>query len=232
LLNLANAAAIHANAAAGANATSSAANLADASATASTANPGVNGTSGAGVSVVNATSAGAFGVNAASAGASGVNGSGASGNSDVNVFHELRSSTDVPSEKREAMELGEQTQAPPFDPNRVCSFSCSGIEPARDGTGQCKVNQDCACICHPFCQDPQCALFCVLDGHGKKGASVSSVAMGHLVEQIETRLMEDEPIVDALTNAFEVNYCRYRYSRMYMYICICIFIYIYMYTYR
>ena len=124
------------------------------------------------------------------------------------AFHDLRSPVEVPTRVRQALEIGEEA-APgsvelALDPELVCSFSCHGIEPGCDGTGQHKINQDCACICYPFCQDPQCALFCVLDGHGRQGASVSSAAMDHLIEDIEKRLMDDEAIVDALTHAFEV----------------------------
>jgi len=90
----------------------------------------------------------------------------------------------------------------PFSSDVVASFSCHGIEPGKDGTGQSKVNQDCACICYPFCSDARCALFCVFDGHGRHGEAVSSAAMDFIVADLEERLLADQPIPEAIEAAY------------------------------
>ena len=97
-----------------------------------------------------------------------------------------------------------------MDGTVVASYSCHGIEPDEKGTGQNKINQDCACVCYPYCGDPQarrihrlhrhatmllpprtspftlqCALFCVFDGHGRNGTAVSSALLEWCVKELE-----------------------------------------------
>ena len=59
------------------------------------------------------------------------------------TFHELHSpdKMDWPTKRCSATELGEEADEAelPFDPALVCSFSCHGIEPSPQGTGQHKV---------------------------------------------------------------------------------------------
>lgn len=39
-----------------------------------------------------------------------------------------------------------------------------------------KINQDRACVVHPFMGSDACALLCVYDGHGERGDMVRRVA--------------------------------------------------------
>lgn len=39
-----------------------------------------------------------------------------------------------------------------------------------------KINQDRACVVHPFMGSDTCALLCVYDGHGERGDMVRQVA--------------------------------------------------------
>ena len=108
-------------------------------------------------------------------------------------------------------ELGEDATAEdelPFSPDLVSAFSCHGIEPAPllhdiDPGAQDKINQDCATICHPYCADPNCALFTVFDGHGRNGEVVSNAAMEFVVAELERRMLDDQPITAALTGTYE-----------------------------
>lgn len=63
-----------------------------------------------------------------------------------------------------------------FDETMVGSYSCHGLEPGRDGNGSvAKINQDCACMGHPFAGLKGTAIFCVYDGHGKQGHEVNHI---------------------------------------------------------
>jgi len=90
-----------------------------------------------------------------------------------------------------------------FDPAHVGSFSCHGQEPCEDGA-QAKINQDCACIGHPFADTPGTAFFSVYDGHGKYGHDVSQECMHtifHMLEEAGDELLEDP--AGTLADAFE-----------------------------
>ena len=109
-------------------------------------------------------------------------------------------------------ELGEDGTAEdelPFSRGLVSAFSCHGIEPAPllrrdiDPGAQDKINQDCATICHPYCADPNCALFTVMDGHGRHGEVVSNAAMEFVVAELERRMLDDAPITAALAGTYE-----------------------------
>ncbi|CAM9234569.1 unnamed protein product [Choristocarpus tenellus] len=83
----------------------------------------------------------------------------------------------------EALEVGEEaTHSPPFSPSAMGLYSCHGSEPSwTDGTEACaKINQDRACVVHPFMASESCALVCVFDGHGERGDMVSNFAMNEL----------------------------------------------------
>ena len=71
-------------------------------------------------------------------------------------------------------ELGQQLEL--IEPRHVGSYSCRGVDAERlkEGLSREKVNQDCACMAHPFAKRTDCALFCVLDGHGAHGERVSN----------------------------------------------------------
>jgi serine/threonine protein phosphatase PrpC len=97
-----------------------------------------------------------------------------------------------------------ESQAP-FSTNLVGTFSCHGMDQNQD-----KINQDCACVAFPLSGDARCALFCVLDGHGRHGELVSVELMQSLYERIDGREWAgtDEDVGDALVAAFEGSHAR------------------------
>jgi len=67
-----------------------------------------------------------------------------------------------------------------------------------------KINQDCACVGHPFAGEQRSALFSVYDGHGKFGHEVSQEAMHtvyHMLEVAHKELVADP--CGTLADAFE-----------------------------
>ena len=103
--------------------------------------------------------------------------------------HGGRKSITISSEIEEL----EEDAATPFDRSLVGTYSCHGAEPTDTGS-TAKINQDCACLMHPFARTPGTALFCVYDGHGKFGHHVSQEVLHSLLYELEEnneRLQED-----------------------------------------
>jgi len=90
--------------------------------------------------------------------------------------------------------------APPdlqeFSKELVGTFSCHG-----NNFGE-RINQDRGSIEYPFGNDPQQALFCVLDGHGPQGAELAQSAMLTLHTLIfeDTRLHRQGVAPSSLTD--------------------------------
>lgn len=82
----------------------------------------------------------------------------------------------------------------------VGTYSCRGIDDAKP-----KTNQDYACIAHPFAKRRDCALFCVMDGHGKQGDIVAQECLNSIYSELEEHegaaVHADPPT--ALISAFE-----------------------------
>ena len=90
-----------------------------------------------------------------------------------------------------------------FDPALVGSYSCHGQEPGSNGA-EAKINQDCACVGHPFAGLRGTACFAVYDGHGRCGHDVSQEAMHtifHMLEEAGDELADDPG--GTLADAFE-----------------------------
>ena len=98
----------------------------------------------------------------------------------------------VASRTARSYELGEEgaETLPWVDSTVVASFLPRYRTRDEKGTGQNKINQDCACVCYPYCGDPQCALFCVFDGHGHNGTAISSALLEWCVRELETSCMQ------------------------------------------
>ncbi len=112
-----------------------------------------------------------------------------------------------------------QEKKAPFPDTMLGTFSCHGIEPARetdnveDGEDNDddafsgpmphdKINQDRGCVVHPFLQKLTEALFLVLDGHGEQGDKISEFVLRQLVVSLEkSPLLESSPS-EALKDAF------------------------------
>ena len=92
-----------------------------------------------------------------------------------------------------------------FDPSMVGTYSCHGQEPGKEGaTAVAKINQDCACLGHPFAGLAGTAMFSVYDGHGKYGHEVSQEAMHtifHMLEESADELADNPG--GTLADAFE-----------------------------
>jgi len=71
-------------------------------------------------------------------------------------------------------EMEDEVEVTAFDRTLVGTYSCHGAEPGPSGSVD-KINQDCACLSHPFARTLGTSLFCVFDGHGKHGHVVSQV---------------------------------------------------------
>lgn len=80
------------------------------------------------------------------------------------------------------------------------TYSCHGTEEGEDGAVS-KINQDCACMMHPF-DGPGTALFCVFDGHGIHGHTVSQEVMHSICHELESTKLKDNPSA-ALEQAFD-----------------------------
>ena len=85
----------------------------------------------------------------------------------------------------------------------VGTYSCHGTEEGDDGAVS-KINQDCACMLHPF-TDPGTALFCVYDGHGTFGHRVSQEAMHSMYFELELNENLAKDPVTALEEAFDAT---------------------------
>lgn len=48
-----------------------------------------------------------------------------------------------------------------------------------------KINQDRACVVHPFLGSDTCALLCVYDGHGERGGMVRRVTCMYSVQEAD-----------------------------------------------
>ena len=89
-----------------------------------------------------------------------------------------------------------------FSHDVVGTYSCHGQEPGPDG-GVGKINQDCACLAHPFANMRGTGLFCVYDGHGKLGHDVSQEVLHFVYQELEEN--SDELLLDpgnTLANTF------------------------------
>lgn len=87
----------------------------------------------------------------------------------------------------------------------VGTFSNHGIEPDFDNNAIVKANQDRGSVDFPFNGNPEAALFCCLDGHGREGDKVSQFVveqLNQLLERDQARLDRD-PVV-AFKEAFEL----------------------------
>jgi serine/threonine protein phosphatase PrpC len=103
------------------------------------------------------------------------------------------------------MEMGtEENSGLSFDASIVGTYSCHGQEPGKEGCAVAKINQDCACMGHPFAGLKGTAIFSVYDGHGKYGHEVSQEAMHTIFHMLEESADElyDEP-AGTLADAFE-----------------------------
>ena len=113
--------------------------------------------------------------------------------------HSGRKSIAISSEIEELVE----DAVTPFDRSLVGTYSCHGAEPTATGS-TAKINQDCACLTHPFARTPGTALFCVYDGHGKFGHVVSQEVLHSLLYELEEnneRLQQDPAVL--LAESFE-----------------------------
>ncbi|CAM9872823.1 unnamed protein product [Pylaiella littoralis] len=106
-----------------------------------------------------------------------------------------------------ALELGEEDakQMAPFPASVLGIHSCHGAEPGW-GSGEedlAKINQDRACVVHPFMGSETCALLCVYDGHGEHGDVVSNYVMNELPKLLAShpKLVENPGV--ALQETFE-----------------------------
>jgi len=86
-----------------------------------------------------------------------------------------------------------------FDHIHVGTYSCCGME-----DGEPKTNQDYAAMAHPFAKTLGSALFCVFDGHGRKGHDVSQEALYSMYYELEQNVgsLLDAP-GNAIAEAFE-----------------------------
>jgi len=70
-----------------------------------------------------------------------------------------------------------------------------------------KINQDCACVVHPFAHTKGAALFCVFDGHGPDGRAVAFEAMHsichHVLDPAAGGISEREDAKRTIVRAFE-----------------------------
>jgi len=72
---------------------------------------------------------------------------------------------------------------PPFPVQILGTFSNHGIEPDFANNAIVKANQDRGSVDHPFRGDPNKALFCCLDGHGRDGDKVSEYVI-HMIHDL------------------------------------------------
>eukprot|EP00903_Cladosiphon_okamuranus_P013274 g12376.t1 len=83
-----------------------------------------------------------------------------------------------------ALELGDTSvhQTAPFPASILGIYSCHGAEPGWEEGDEdfAKINQDRACVVHPFMGSETCVLLCVYDGHGDRGDMVSNYVMNEM----------------------------------------------------
>ena len=71
-----------------------------------------------------------------------------------------------------------------FDTVRIGTATKHGIAPLPGGRGyKGKINQDRGLVCWPFAGSTAQALFCIFDGHGRRGELVSEFCMGTSASQ-------------------------------------------------
>ena len=75
-----------------------------------------------------------------------------------------------------------QPQLSGVRPERIGTYSSHGLKPGANGKANNKINQDRGLVTYPFNDDEQAALFCVYDGHGANGESVSEYVMWKVQE--------------------------------------------------
>lgn len=88
--------------------------------------------------------------------------------------------------------------------HRIGQCSSHGVKPGANGAAAAKINQDRGLITYPFNDDPESALFVVLDGHGPSGEHVSEYLMWKLQELLlaDAQGLKADP-KSALIRAFE-----------------------------
>jgi len=102
------------------------------------------------------------------------------------------------------LQEAEDEGAVKFGPDSVGTYSCHGTEEGAEEGIVAKINQDCACMLHPF-TDPGTALWCVYDGHGTEGHTVSQEAMHSMYFELElNENLAADPAL-ALEEAFEAT---------------------------
>jgi len=88
----------------------------------------------------------------------------------------------------------------------VGTFSNHGIEPDFDNNAIVKANQDRGSVDFPFNGNPEAALFCCLDGHGREGDKVSQYVVEMLNQYLErdNERLDSDPVT-SMKEAFETT---------------------------
>jgi len=128
-------------------------------------------------------------------------------NSSPGGLGEKRNSMIVSAEhmpEKPRMLASAQPHLPGVRPERIGTYSSHGLKPGANGRAINKINQDRGFVEYPLNNDQQAALFCVYDGHGANGETVSEYVMWKVQELLhaDAKHLYDEP-ERLLIRAFE-----------------------------